>query len=215
MSALRKQPGYQDKTNPAEIAGELVGDIASKVGSELTRGLFESTLTQVGVTSEKGTPKAGFSGELKVGSQVQTLEIKAQNTEKKINLLEKQFRAVKVAEKTVFDKESKQTEERIKQLVLQISQEVKTLQVQAAQLTGDVNKITVEQVTAKPGAYHVNFFEWVISMLRDLKKEVIQSRTWLTAFKSKKAKKGYWSMFKKHGTSFAMSDERSLATSAG
>jgi hypothetical protein len=44
---------------------------------------------------------------------------------------------------------------------------------------------------------------------------VEDSGAWLSAMSGKKGKKTYWSEFKKHGTSFGMSNERSVATQTG
>lgn len=192
------------------MVGDLGADIGKKAASELSRGLLETAIDQLNFSPRsKNEP---FKGEMKVGEE---LNLKAKISEKKIELLQRQFQAVKVEQKTVFDRETLETKQRIQQLVTQISQEVKNIQVQTAALSGDVKNITVQETVKKPGLYHLNFFEWVVSMLQDLKKEVVKSRTWLSAFNSKKSKKGYWAMFKKHGSSFAMSDERSLATAAG
>ena len=67
-----------------------------------------------------------------------------------------------------------------------------------------------------PGIYHVNFFERLRSILKVLREQIDDSRTWLALSAQRKQKKlGYWGMFKKHGTSFGLSNERSIATSAG
>ncbi|MEK7566007.1 MAG: DUF5660 family protein, partial [Patescibacteria group bacterium] len=68
---------------------------------------------------------------------------------------------------------------------------------------------------SRPGVYYTNFFEWVLLTLRDMRKKVNESRQWLSTWTTKKKQKGYWTMFKKHGTSFAMSDERAIASANG
>ena len=65
------------------------------------------------------------------------------------------------------------------------------------------------------GIYHLNFFDQVLAMLKEIRKSVAHSREWLKISSKKKQQKGYWAMFKKHGTNFAMSDERAVASSNG
>src|SRR3989344_5698474 len=72
-----------------------------------------------------------------------------------------------------------------------------------------------EQQIVNPGKYHVSFFEWVLLLVRQARMKVEDSSAWLGAFKSKKAKKQYWSMFKKHGTTFGLSNERVVSTQTG
>lgn len=188
MADPKKRPQQAD-INPLEVVGDL-GRIA-----------YEQVLT----------PKA-LSGELKVG---ETLDLKAQKVEQKIDRVAQQLNSVRQQEKIVFDRETQETQKRMIELVMAIKQEVASVKKQTAALTGQVENITVEQVTKQPGLYHLNFFEWVVSMLRDLKRDIVKSRTWLGTFNARKKKKGYWAMFKKHGTSFAMSDERGIATASG
>ncbi len=73
----------------------------------------------------------------------------------------------------------------------------------------------VSQEVVNPGVYHLNFFEQLKTFIKVLRQQIEDSRTWLAAFTTRKKKIGYWGMFKKHGTTFGLSSERSLATSAG
>ena len=73
----------------------------------------------------------------------------------------------------------------------------------------------MEQTTENTGTYHQNFFEWMLHMIRQAKEKVEDSEAWLNVSKGKGSKKGYWNMFKKHGTSFALSSEQSVATQVG
>jgi hypothetical protein len=73
----------------------------------------------------------------------------------------------------------------------------------------------VETVPARPGTYHLNFLDWVINSLRDLRKRVNHSRLWLESWTTKKKAKGYWAMFQKHGLNFAASGERAIAQAGG
>jgi hypothetical protein len=75
--------------------------------------------------------------------------------------------------------------------------------------------IGVEQSGKNVGQYHLNFFEWMLAVIRTAREKVEDSGAWLGTVKGKGAKKDYWSMFQKHGTTFGLSGERSVATSVG
>ena len=81
-------------------------------------------------------------------------------------------------------------------------------------LSTEIHK-AVAEVPVDPGIYHVNFYEKLKAVLKTLREQIDDSRSWLTLHQSRKKKMGYWGMFKKHGTTFGLSNERSIATSAG
>jgi hypothetical protein len=79
----------------------------------------------------------------------------------------------------------------------------------------EFKEVAIEQRIVNPGKYHTSFFEWVLSAIRIARMKVEDSGAWLSASKGKKAKKDYWQMFKKHGTTFGLSNERVVATQTG
>ena len=82
-------------------------------------------------------------------------------------------------------------------------------------LLNDIAKITVEHMPHEAGVYHLNFLEWILRTLQDIRKTVSESATWFNAVGGKNKKMGYWGMAKKHGTSFSQNNERSVATQSG
>lgn len=105
--------------------------------------------------------------------------------------------------------------EEIRQIVRELKKHVYLLEKSEAGLVAEITKISVEQLPQKPGVYYLRFFEWLISMVKQLRSKVEEGRTWLQAMTSKKKKMGYWKMYKKHGTSFGLSNERTMATQSG
>lgn len=95
-----------------------------------------------------------------------------------------------------------------------IRAELKALIVSLKNLHNEVNT-AVSQEVVHPGVYHLNFYEQLRTFIHVLRQQVEDSRSWLASFNTRKKKMGYWGMFKKHGTTFGLSSERSLATSAG
>lgn len=103
----------------------------------------------------------------------------------------------------------------IKQIVEKLNEQVTLLEKSESGLASDIAKIKVEQLPRKSGIYYLRFFEWLIITIKQLRTKVEEGRTWLQAFSSKKKKLGYWKMYKKHGTTFGLSHERTLATQSG
>ncbi len=82
-------------------------------------------------------------------------------------------------------------------------------------LQAEFAQVAVEQAPVNPGKYHLGFFEWILELIKQTRMKVEDSGAWIAAVSSKKGKKGYWNMFKKHGTSFGLSNERTVATQTG
>lgn len=105
-------------------------------------------------------------------------------------------------------------EPHLKEQIEAIRQELKALAASISSLSQDIQKAVVE-VPVNPGVYHKNFFERLRSVLQVLREQVDDSRSWLSLQSNRKQKRGYWGMYKKHGTSFGLSNERTMATQAG
>lgn len=102
------------------------------------------------------------------------------------------------------------------QLVQQLKQQITILERSEKTLSKEVSKIKVEQLPAKTGIYYLRYLEWMIQVVRQLRQKVEDGRAWITTFQKRQKKRlGYWKMYKKHGTTFGLSHERSLATQTG
>jgi hypothetical protein len=117
---------------------------------------------------------------------------------------------IQPAQKVIFHEDPQ-----IKQQIESVRAELKALSKSMQTLNIEIQK-AVAETPVDPGVYHVTFYEKLRSILQMLREQIDDSRTWLALSAQRKQKKlGYWGMFKKHGTSFGLSNERSLATSAG
>lgn len=103
----------------------------------------------------------------------------------------------------------------LNQTVNEIMMELKRLIDSSTIVSAELNAVTVTQAPTEVGKYHINFFEWMLLTLQTARMKVEDSGAWLATMGSKKGKKDYWSEFKKHGTSFGMSNERGVATQTG
>lgn len=101
-------------------------------------------------------------------------------------------------------------------LVSELKKHVAVLEKKEKSLTSELSKIKVEQLPPKTGIYYLRFLEWMLLEVKRLIIKVEEGSAWLATFNQRKRKKlGYWKMYKKHGTTFGLSHERSLATQTG
>lgn len=99
----------------------------------------------------------------------------------------------------------------IEQIKVELSKLITSSQV----LKLEFAEVSVEQSTPTVGQYHLNFFEWMLAVIRSARQKVEDSGSWLGTVQGKGAKRGYWGMFKQHGTMFGLSGERAVATQVG
>lgn len=202
----KKKKNYAPFENPVEQMKDVAHDLVEPV-----QGIFDEALQQIGLKARKEP----LAGEINLSSGIHQTNEKINQKDASIDAKIRQLQYVHSQEKQVFNLSEKTTKDQIQKLMQELAIEVTKLQQQTSELTSEVKSITVASIPVKPGAYHLNYFEWVIGTLRDLRKRVNESRQWLAMWSKKKQQKGYWAMFKKHGTSFAMSDERSIAQAGG
>lgn len=104
----------------------------------------------------------------------------------------------------------------ISQKLQEIMNELRRLVSTSKVLEMEFADVSVEQAPTQAGEYHLNFFDWLLLTIRAARQKVEDSGAWLATAKNKGGKKGgYWGMFKKHGTTFGLSNERSVATQTG
>ena len=121
----------------------------------------------------------------------------------------REFRTVR--ERPIVTEDTRQIQGRIEQIIV----ELRKLTSRSSELAVQFEKVTMEETPREPGTYHLNFFEWVFSVIQKARERIEESQTWLATFKSKKRERGYWNMFKKHGTTFGLSSERVVSTQTG
>ncbi len=114
-----------------------------------------------------------------------------------------------------YRKIAKENTQEISKKIQEIIVELKRLTISSKELQIEFKEVAIEQRVVNPGKYHASFFEWVLSAIRLARMKVEDSGAWLSVSKSKKAKREYWAMFKKHGTTFGLSNERVVATQTG
>lgn len=211
-----KKPQFVPADNPLEKVEQVGKQVVDEFIKAPVTAFADEALAQIGLKPQRQPMQGEFNvqtGEHKVNQQIAKVEQKDASVDAKL----RQLQYVQRNEKEVFSAKQRVLEEQIGKLMQELQVEVAKLQKQTSELTYDVKKVTVENKPAKgqAGIYHLNFFDQMIFMLRELRQKVGESRLWLQMSSRKKQQKGYWQMFKKHGNNFAMSDERAVASSNG
>jgi len=206
-----------------------LGNNNKKIKQQLKGSFFEQIKDLGGgavktAVSEAGKIGTGVVNQMITGPRPPVSTWENQNIQRpispeKLRRLKERLTPIKPRETQVFSfaerQEQIKTRQEIKRLVEEIKKEIVLLEKKQKMMITQAAKVTVQTLPEKPGVYHVRFFEWLLKILHDLRKKVSESATWLSVLKSKKRQRGYWKMYKKHGTSFGLSGERAVATQAG
>lgn len=214
------------KNLPNELSSSLVNDVAKSGADDFFRQLLGADL---GLSSSKSPDKQVekssadknkglvFDAKSHQGSKAELA--KAKNGEK-MGAKPERAAAIDYHRDIVRSSEraSKMEVRSIDQKIQQITIELRKLINSSKILQMEFAEVSVEQTPTNVGEYHVNFFDWMLIMIQNARAKVEDSGAWLQTVQGKgKGKKGggYWGMFKKHGTSFGLSGERTVATQTG
>lgn len=124
------------------------------------------------------------------------------------------------SEMVLFSRVHKEEERKItqeaNQILNKLKEQITILEKSEKSLVSEVSKIKVDKLPEKTGIYYIRYLEWLLSVVKQLRMKVEEGHAWLSTFNQRKKKKlGYWKMYKKHGTTFGLSHERTLATQTG
>jgi hypothetical protein len=107
------------------------------------------------------------------------------------------------------------TEMEMKKSVDEIRMEIKKLIQTSKIVERTVKDATADKAPVKPGKYHISFFEFVLSVIRDASRKLEDAANLGSVFTSKKQQSKYWNSYKQQGTKFGLSGERSTVTQTG
>ena len=108
----------------------------------------------------------------------------------------------------------RQQEAHVAQKIEEIRAELKHLIAEIKTVNQEIQQ-AVDGQLVDPDTYHLNYLDRIKIMLKNMLKQLGESRTWLTTQKSRKKQMGYWNQYKKKGTSFGLNHERTVATQVG
>lgn len=201
VTQKKNQNFFSQTDNPIEIIKDFGIGVVKSAANDLLGGAVNSATEQLGLTPSSKTPKS--EGELKPNQEV--------NLDKLPNTM--WFGEKKPLSQ--FNETAPVRQMEVEKKIEEILRELHLLAKSVAKIETQAAKIAVEQAPIKGGIYHANFFEWILKLIKTARAKVDESSLWLEHFQTRKSQKQYWAMFKKHGTNFALSNERSLATQTG
>lgn len=199
--------------NPLEAVQGYGTDVVKSVAKTTTDELDNifADMIGLGTTTESSKENQPHKGEVEVFNS------QAQNAEKPSYMearghIDYHGEMMKSSEKASRS-ETRELSQQINEIIAELQKLISSSKV----LQMEFAEVAVEQAPTSVGEYHLNFFEWMLLTIRQAREKVDDSGAWLGTVKGKNGKKGsgYWDMFKKHGTQFGMSNERSAATSTG
>lgn len=199
----KNQAGRAHSQNPFESLGSIINGAGDSIVKDLIAPSANDFWEQMlGIEPEK-PQKHG--GDLHEGEEIELGKHKAESGE----IAQEYVREVIHTEKA-SSRENGEIQMRIQEIMI----EIKRLTDSSQELAMQFKDVAVETPIVNVGKYQENFLEWVFSTIRAARMRIEESAGWMSAMHSKKDRK-YWSMFKKHGTSFGLSNERNVATQVG
>jgi hypothetical protein len=197
---------------PLKAAKDISANIAKGAGQVASSAWSETWDSIMGVNkyalkpeAKKHSPK--LSGDLTPGQAVDLKAAAKKEQKVAIETPMNYHREIAEVGKTGMYKESAE----IRQQVQGIMYELQRLAASSKAIQKEVTMATGTGVV-NPGKYHVTFFEWMLTVVRDARKRVENAGAWLASVKSKK-KRAIGGM-KKNMSQF-MSGERSVSNSVG
>lgn len=199
----KTQVGNFLNQNPVESLGSIISETGTSLAKDLAgAGIADFWEQMLGIETPKHKKE---SGDLHEGEALDLKKVKESMVEPGIDYRREIIHA---------DKASTHENREIRVRIEEILVEIKRLAESSQELETQFKDVIVETQIVNPGKYHEAFFDWVFSIIKTARMRIEESTGWMTAMHSKKDKK-YWAMFKKHGTSFGLSNERVVATQVG
>lgn len=212
MKRLKSKAKQYIDQNPVEAVRDTLSAVPQSVAKNTQDALGDLWEQFLGINKYTKGETQNLSGDLAEGKELNLKKLKEEQEKKKDITPGINYGAeIAYVQERAVSQENQETKAQIQQILV----ELKKLVESSEELRVEFREITVEQRVAKPGKYHQSFFEWMLATIRQARERVEDSKAWLSLFKSKKAKREYWSMFKKHGTTFGLSNERVVATQVG
>lgn len=206
-----KQEGKLEE-NPIEAVrniGRSFGDsVKNDVLKESARTFWEQLLSSKKTDNKE---RSQVSGELIAGEEI-SFNKKAEKENLRMEAAIDYRSEIIHAERKIGNEYNRELNTRIQELIIELrklTKSSKTLEIQFKEVNAQIAPIT------KPGKYHQNFFEWMLSVVKTARIRVESAEQWLKAVGGKGKKKDFWGLYKKHGTSFGLSGERAVAQQTG
>jgi hypothetical protein len=191
-----------------EAKRNITQGISDSLTNDLAKGSINDLLRQIGA---EDLVHAQTKGEMHEGEEIDLKKKEKKEQPKHVEPAYNYAERIIHGEGRIHAEDSREIAVKIEEIMIELKKIVegsKELQVEFMQ-------VTIEQAPKKPGKYHLNFVEWLLQNVMQIRLRIEDSSAWLAMFKSKKDKRKYWNMFKKHGTTFGLSNERNVSTQVG
>lgn len=196
----KKKKASPIDVNPIESITALSSGVSDSFREDLVKAGANDILRQV----------AGISMDLKEGEEMDLSHHGTEKPKHKEAGIE-YHREIKHTSERSKNSNNREVEAKVEQILVELDRLIDS----SSELERRFEVLAVAEKPVTPGTYHLNFFDWMLSVISSTRQQIEDSGAWLNAVQSKKSKKSYWSMFKKHGTSFGMSGERMVSTQTG
>ncbi len=206
----QKNQNFVDQ-NPIEIVKGVGSSIVDSVIDDFVKSSINNLWEQLLGTDSSQQSKDQAYGDLEEGKEIHLSKKTKKEAQGHIEAGLDYRRGIIDVTKRV-DRENTQV---LNAKISEILTELKKITAASAEIAIEFKEVTVEQRIESPGEYHVTFFQWMLSLVKSARQKIEDSGAWLSVMKSKKSQKQYWNMFKKHGTTFGLSNERVISTQAG
>lgn len=197
----------------------IIGSSITEAGAGITnslRSFFEDThktaIDQlVEARKDAQSQVFGLEKELKEGDETQ-LENKDVQEKPQISAEHQAyFREVMTAPARKEREETQQLKAQIEEIRI----EIKKLKDASSEMEMVFKEISVQETPEKPGKYHLTFYEWVFITIRNARQKMEEVSTLGAMVNNRRKEKQYMAMSKKHGTSYSLNNERSIARQTG
>ena len=206
-----QKPVYNDLEidNPLKSLKGVGKSIAKSAGTatqEAARDMWNSILG-TGKYDKAASNKPKMGGDLTPGQAVD-LQKAQEKTAPKNEAPMNYFREIAQSGENTHMQEAAQMRQEVQAIIY----ELKRLASSTKAVQKDVEIAIGPSMPSKVGAYHKNFFEWMLIVIQDARKRVENAGAWLQTVKGKK--KGVFGRLKKNMNEL-MSGERSSSNQTG
>ena len=223
MAAKSTQQRHNFISDTIETGGQA-GKQLSSLSKDTIRAMWEDffkaaakkTVPEQILSKNEAEQSHGTKSGTLVEGQVMSLSREVTETKKaSAEHLDYFRREVQYAEVQRTERNDYEQTQRVDMIKNEIKQLIKAQKEMEIAFKEVADQVTVSETPKEGGIYYENFFTWVLLTIRNARKKVDESNTWLAMFASKKSQKQYWNQAKSKGTSFTMHQDRAVATQTG
>jgi hypothetical protein len=208
QKAAVKKPKHTEESIEAKPYGKSVSSSFSDIGNDTLNTLWDTLLGGGKKDVSNQLFGSGFH-DLKPGQEESLRKQEKMPVRSEAHM--EYFRSVKNADIAPKKQQDATVERRVEEIRLEIRQLLK----ESKQLESTFKSIQIEQKIVNAGTYHENLFDVLRGLIKLARTKVQEGISWAGVARSKKQQKQYWNQFKKHGTTFGLSHERTVATQTG